>query len=128
MPSSLRYQYSLPHRDGAFRPTVPPPTLVPARFLRLHRTAATHGSHLQMSAGTQVARCRFSGGPQLKSNETKIWIYPATRGRMLGEETPLYTLKTKLWQIVILVAFCPVWAVPSAPYNPLSGHLASPTT
>src|SRR5260370_12555088 len=113
MPSSLRYQYSLPHRDGALRPTLPPPTRVPARFLRLHRTAATHGSHLQMSAGTQVARCQFSGGPQLESNETKIWIYPATRDRMLGEATPLYTLKTKLWHIVIAVAVCTVVAMPS---------------
>src|SRR5260370_42150113 len=80
-----------------------------------------------MSAGTQVARCRFSGGPQLKSNETKIWIYPATRGRMLGEETPLYTLKTKLWQIVIVVAVCTVVAVPSGADDAGSGIVDSQT-
>src|SRR5260370_35418061 len=71
-----------------------------------------------MSAGTQVARCQFSGGPQLESNETKIWIYPATRGRMLGEDTPLYTLKTKLWHIVIVVAVCTVVAMPTGADDP----------
>src|SRR5882762_4590610 len=53
------------------------------------------------------------GGPQLEFKETKIWIYPATRGRMLGKEIPLDTPKRKLWHIVIVLAVCTVMAVPS---------------
>src|SRR6266446_4266870 len=53
------------------------------------------------------------GGPQLEFKETKIWIYPATRGRMLGKEIPVSTPKRKLWHIVIVLAVCMVVAVPS---------------
>jgi len=53
------------------------------------------------------------GGPQLEFKETKIWIYPATRGRMLGKEIPVSTPKRKLWHIVIVLAVCTVVAVPS---------------
>jgi beta-glucosidase len=46
---------------------------------------------------------------------------------MLGKETPLYTPKTKLWHIVILLAVCMVLAVPSGADNAASGIVDSQT-
>jgi len=46
---------------------------------------------------------------------------------MLGEETPLYTLKTKLWHIVIVVIACTVAAVPSGADDAALGFVDSQT-
>src|SRR5882762_10004268 len=87
-------------------------TATHARFLRLLRRAATRSpfANVRGNAGCKVPAL---GGPQLEFKETKIWIYPATRGRMLGKEIPVSTPKRKLWHIVILLALCTVVAVPS---------------
>src|SRR5271169_5631421 len=46
---------------------------------------------------------------------------------MLGKEIPLYTPKTKLWYIVILLAVCTAVAIPSGADDAASGIVDSQT-
>src|SRR5882672_5841828 len=79
-------------------------------------------ANVRWNAGCKVPAL---GGPQLEFKETKIWIYPATRGRMLGKEIPVSTPKRKLWHIVIVLAVCTVVAVPSGADNAAPGIVDS---
>src|SRR5467141_4071382 len=67
------------------------------------------------------------GGPQLEFKETKIWIYPATGGRMLGKEIPVSTPKRNLRHIVIVLAVCSIAAIPSGADDAASSIVDSQT-
>src|SRR6266446_2753572 len=81
-------------------------------------------ANVRGNAGCQVPAF---GGPQLEFKETKNWIYPATRGRMLGKEIPVSTPKRKLCHIVIVLAVCTIAAIPSGADDAASSIVDSQT-